>query len=45
MDGKRCSASPRPGRVRRVLASKRPRVDGFVNSVKKLQRARDLFQA
>ncbi|CAM8949201.1 unnamed protein product [Rhodiola kirilowii] len=38
MDGKRCSASPRPGRVRRVLASKRPRVDGFVNSVKKLQR-------
>lgn len=30
--------SPRPCFGRRVLAKKRPRVDGFVNSVKKLQR-------
>ncbi|KAI6676035.1 hypothetical protein NL676_036831 [Syzygium grande] len=43
MEGKRISASPRPCSGRRVLASKkRPRWwcggDGFVNSVKKLQR-------
>ncbi|GAB2288031.1 hypothetical protein Dimus_022376 [Dionaea muscipula] len=40
MDGRRISASPRPCSVRRVVAAKkRPRgVDGFVNSVKKLQR-------
>lgn len=41
MDGRRITASPRPcnGR-RRVVAKKRQRggVDGFVNSVKKLQR-------
>ncbi|XP_062092273.1 uncharacterized protein LOC133798098 isoform X2 [Humulus lupulus] len=39
--GRRISASPRPCSVRRVVAKKRPRVggvDGFVNSVKKLQR-------
>ncbi|RAL51339.1 hypothetical protein DM860_010841 [Cuscuta australis] len=40
MDGRRISASPRPCSGRRVLAKKRPRgvMDGFVNSVKKLQR-------
>ncbi|GAB4827730.1 hypothetical protein Ancab_034616 [Ancistrocladus abbreviatus] len=39
MDGRRISASPRPCSVRRVVAKKRPRgIDGFVNSVKKLQR-------
>lgn len=41
MDGRRISASPRPCSVRRVVAKKRPRgggVDGFVNSVRKLQR-------
>ncbi|XP_068314721.1 uncharacterized protein [Pyrus communis] len=39
--GRRISASPRPCNGRRVVAKKRPRiggVDGFVNSVKKLQR-------
>ncbi|KAL6581347.1 hypothetical protein OROMI_007270 [Orobanche minor] len=40
MDGRRITASPRPCSVRRVVAKKRPRggLDGFVNSVKKLQR-------
>ncbi|XP_051143467.1 uncharacterized protein LOC127259892 isoform X2 [Andrographis paniculata] len=40
MDGRRISASPRPCCGRRVVAKKRPRggMDGFVNSVKKLQR-------
>nr|GMC61850.1 WD40/YVTN repeat-like-containing domain-containing protein [Ipomoea batatas]GMC65726.1 WD40/YVTN repeat-like-containing domain-containing protein [Ipomoea batatas] len=40
MDGRRITASPRPGRGRRVVAKRRRRggVDGFVNSVKKLQR-------
>lgn len=40
MDGRRISASPRPCSGRRVVAKKRPRggMDGFVNSVKKLQR-------
>ncbi|CAN4123438.1 unnamed protein product [Withania somnifera] len=40
MDGRRISASPRPCCGRRVVAKKRSRggVDGFVNSVKKLQR-------
>lgn len=40
MEGRRISASPRPCSVRRVVAKKRPRrgVDGFVNSVRKLQR-------
>ncbi|KVI07069.1 WD40/YVTN repeat-like-containing domain-containing protein [Cynara cardunculus var. scolymus] len=40
MDGRRITASPRPCSGRRVVAKKRPRggVDGFVNSVKKLQR-------
>ncbi|KAL3653375.1 hypothetical protein CASFOL_003056 [Castilleja foliolosa] len=40
MDGRRISASPRPCFGRRVVAKKRPRggLDGFVNSVKKLQR-------
>ncbi|PON47755.1 WD40/YVTN repeat-like-containing domain containing protein [Parasponia andersonii] len=36
--GRRISASPRPCSVRRVSAKKKPRADGFVNSVKKLQR-------
>jgi len=37
--GRRITVSPRPCCGRRVLAKKRPRlVDGFVNSVKKLQR-------
>ncbi|KAF4356901.1 hypothetical protein F8388_003196 [Cannabis sativa] len=36
--GRRISASPRPCSVRRVSANKRPRADGFVNCVKKLQR-------
>lgn len=36
--GRRISASPRPCSGRRVLAKKRVRSDGFVNSVKKLQR-------
>ncbi|XP_058214854.1 uncharacterized protein LOC131326205 isoform X2 [Rhododendron vialii] len=40
--GRKVSASPRGPwsgvRRRRVLANKRPRTDGFVNSVKKLQR-------
>jgi hypothetical protein len=39
--GRRISASPRPCSGRRVVAKKRARgggVDGFVNSVKKLQR-------
>ncbi|KAJ9553307.1 hypothetical protein OSB04_017352 [Centaurea solstitialis] len=40
MDGRRITASPRPHSGRRVVAKKRPRggIDGFVNSVKKLQR-------
>ena len=39
MDGRRISASPRACSVRRVVAKKRPReIDGFVNSVRKLQR-------
>ncbi|KAL9239898.1 hypothetical protein vseg_014174 [Gypsophila vaccaria] len=41
MDGRRISASPRPCTVRRVVAKRRPRgggIDGFVNSVRKLQR-------
>lgn len=40
MDGRRITASPRPCCGRRVVAKKRPRggMDGFVNSVKKLQR-------
>ncbi|CAI9273897.1 unnamed protein product [Lactuca saligna] len=40
MDGRRITANPRPSSGRRVVARKRPRggVDGFVNSVKKLQR-------
>ncbi|EHA8591804.1 hypothetical protein COCNU_scaffold173690G000010 [Cocos nucifera] len=38
MEGRRISVSPRPCSGRRILARKRPRVDGFVNSVKKLQR-------
>lgn len=38
MEGRRISASPRPCRGRRVIAKKRPRPDGFVNSVKKLMR-------
>ncbi|KAI3791982.1 hypothetical protein L2E82_05850 [Cichorium intybus] len=39
MDGRRITASPRPCNGRRVVAKKRPcgGVDGFVNSVKKLQ--------
>ncbi|KAL9272452.1 hypothetical protein AKJ16_DCAP08663 [Drosera capensis] len=40
MDGKRISASPRPCSMRRVVAAKKRTrgIDGFVNSVKKLQR-------
>ncbi|KAJ7950150.1 Transducin/WD40 repeat-like superfamily protein [Quillaja saponaria] len=38
MEGRRISASPRPCSGRRVLAKKRPCTDGFLNSVKKLQR-------
>ena len=38
MEGRRISASPRVCSGRRILAKKRTRVDGFVNSVKKLQR-------
>ncbi|XP_008804634.1 uncharacterized protein LOC103717871 [Phoenix dactylifera] len=38
MEGRRISVSPRPCSGRRILARKRPRADGFVNSVKKLQR-------
>lgn len=39
MDGRRISASPRPCCGRRVVAKKRPRGgDGFVNSVRKIQR-------
>ncbi|XP_030456132.1 uncharacterized protein LOC115677176 [Syzygium oleosum] len=38
MEGRRISASPRPCSGRRVVAKKRPRGEGFVNSVKKLQR-------
>jgi len=40
MDGRRISANPRPCSVRRVVAKKRRRggIDGFVHSVKKLQR-------
>ena len=40
--GRRITVSPRPCCGRRIVAKKRPRrggaVDGFVNSVKKLQR-------
>lgn len=38
MEGRRISVSPRPCSGRRIVAGKRPRADGFVNSVKKLQR-------
>ncbi|KAJ0661748.1 putative transcription factor WD40-like family [Helianthus annuus] len=40
MDVRRITANPRPARSRRVVAKKRPRegVDGFVNTVKKIQR-------
>ncbi|KAK1264928.1 hypothetical protein QJS04_geneDACA016950 [Acorus gramineus] len=38
MEGRRISVSPRPCNGRRILAKKRPRVEGFVNSVRKLQR-------
>lgn len=38
MEGKRISASPRPCNGRRILARKRPRSEGVVNSVKKLMR-------
>lgn len=38
MEGRRITASPRPCSGRRVVAKKRSRPDGFVNSVKKLQR-------
>uniref|UniRef100_A0A1D1Z661 Lissencephaly-1 n=1 Tax=Anthurium amnicola TaxID=1678845 RepID=A0A1D1Z661_9ARAE len=38
MDRRRFSVSPRPCSNRRIVAGKRPRADGFVNSVKKLQR-------
>lgn len=38
MEGRRITASPRPCSGRRVAAKKRSRPDGFVNSVKKLQR-------
>lgn len=38
MEGRRISASPRPCSGRRVVAKKRAAADGFVNSVKKLQR-------
>lgn len=38
MEGRRISASPRPCSGRRVVAKKRPLGEGFVNSVKKLQR-------
>ncbi|MQM08941.1 hypothetical protein Taro_041803 [Colocasia esculenta] len=38
MDGRRFSVSPRPCCNRRIVARKRPRSDGFVNTVKKLQR-------
>ncbi|EPS71216.1 hypothetical protein M569_03543, partial [Genlisea aurea] len=40
MEGRRISATPRPCFGRRVVAKKRPRsaLDGFVNSVKKLQK-------
>ncbi|KDP21823.1 hypothetical protein JCGZ_00610 [Jatropha curcas] len=38
MEGRRISANPRPCSGRRILARKRPRSNGFVNTVKKLQR-------
>ncbi|WCJ27896.1 Transducin/WD40 repeat-like superfamily protein [Euphorbia peplus] len=38
MEGRRVSANPRPCSGRRILARKRPRTFGFVNTVKKLQR-------
>ncbi|KAJ3669106.1 hypothetical protein LUZ60_011056 [Juncus effusus] len=38
MEGRRIAASPRPCNGRRIVARKRPRTDGMVNSVKKLQR-------
>ncbi|XP_039145983.1 uncharacterized protein LOC120283380 isoform X1 [Dioscorea cayenensis subsp. rotundata] len=40
MDGRRITVtvSPRPCSGRRIVARKRPRPDGFVNTVKKLQR-------
>ncbi|GJZ29294.1 hypothetical protein Tco_0573941, partial [Tanacetum coccineum] len=36
MDGRRITASPRPCNGRRVIAKKKRRSDGLVNSVKKL---------
>ncbi|XP_050215583.1 uncharacterized protein LOC126666764 isoform X1 [Mercurialis annua] len=38
MEGRRISANPRPCSGRRILAKKRPRSNGFINTVKKLQR-------
>ncbi|CAA7052109.1 unnamed protein product [Microthlaspi erraticum] len=38
MEGRRIIANPRPCSGRRVSAKKRTRPDGFINSVKKLQR-------
>ncbi|PKI33107.1 hypothetical protein CRG98_046505, partial [Punica granatum] len=38
MEGRRIAASPRPCSGRRVVAKKRPRSEGLVNSVRKLQR-------
>ncbi|KAJ9185517.1 hypothetical protein P3X46_005144 [Hevea brasiliensis] len=38
MEGRRISANPRPCSGRRILAKKRPRTNGFSNTVKKLQR-------
>ncbi|XP_020102171.1 uncharacterized protein LOC109719772 isoform X1 [Ananas comosus] len=38
MEGRRIPISPRPCSGRRIVARKRPRVDGLVNTVRKLQR-------
>ncbi|CAN0880060.1 hypothetical protein LINGRAHAP2_LOCUS13437 [Linum grandiflorum] len=38
IEGRRISANPRPCSGRRVLARKRPRVEGLLNTVKKLHR-------
>jgi hypothetical protein len=38
MDGRRITASPRPCNGRRVVARKRQRSEGVVNSVQKLMR-------
>ncbi|KAJ4751076.1 Transducin/WD40 repeat-like superfamily protein [Rhynchospora pubera] len=38
MEGRRISASPRPCNGRRIVARKRPRSEGVVNSVQKLMR-------